>query len=87
MQTILGAGGSIGQELAKSLKQFTDDIRLVGRHPHKINDTDQLFPADLTLRKQVFEAVKGSEIVYLTIGPRVQYKSLATGMAGPDEKM
>ncbi|HEY3390577.1 MAG TPA: NAD-dependent epimerase/dehydratase family protein [Prolixibacteraceae bacterium] len=68
MQTILGAGGSIGKELAKSLKYFTDDIRLVSRHPQKINDTDQLFPADLTDREQLFKAVEGSQIVYLTIG-------------------
>jgi hypothetical protein len=40
MQTILGAGGSIGTELAKALKLFTEDIRLVGRHPKKVNETD-----------------------------------------------
>jgi len=68
MQTILGAGGSISNELAKSLKFFTDDIRLVSRHPIKVNDSDQLFPADLSNREQLFNAVKGSEIVYLTIG-------------------
>jgi len=68
MQTILGAGGSISNEVAKSLKYFTDDIRLVGRHPKKVNETDQLFPADLTDRDQLFKAVEGSEIVYLTIG-------------------
>jgi len=68
MQTILGAGGSISIELAKSLKYFTDDIRLVGRHPKKVNATDQLFTADLTDRDQLFKAVEGSKIVYLTIG-------------------
>ena len=68
MQTILGAGGSIGTELAKALKLFTDDIRLVSRHPKKVNETDQLFPADLTNREQLFKAVEGSNIVYLTIG-------------------
>jgi nucleoside-diphosphate-sugar epimerase len=68
MQTILGSGGSISIELAKALKNFTDDIRLVSRHPKKVNETDQLFPADLTDREQLFKAVEGSEIVYLTIG-------------------
>ncbi len=68
MQTILGAGGSISIELAKSLKHFTDDIRLVSRNPKKVNESDQLFSADLTERDQVFSAVAGSEIVYLTIG-------------------
>ena len=68
MQTILGSGGSVGIELAKSLKYFTDDIRLVSRNPMKVNETDQLFPADLTAREEVFRAVSGSVIVYLTIG-------------------
>jgi len=68
MQTILGSGGSVGVELAKSLKYFTDDIRLVSRNPKRVNETDQLFPADLTDREQVFKAVSDSEIVYLTIG-------------------
>jgi len=68
MQTILGAGGSISNELAKSLQYFTEDIRLVSRHPKKVNETDQLFPADLNDREQLFKAVQGSEIVYLTIG-------------------
>lgn len=68
MQTILGSGGAIGIELAKSLKSYTSDIRLVSRAPKKVNDTDTLFSADLTNRQEVFEAVKGSEIVYLTVG-------------------
>lgn len=33
MQTILGAGGSIGTELAKELINYTKDIRLVSRNP------------------------------------------------------
>ncbi|UKN01909.1 NAD(P)H-binding protein [Paracrocinitomix mangrovi] len=68
MQTILGSGGAIGIELAKSLKQFTSDIKLVSRNPKKINDTDILFPADLTDPAKVDEAIKGSEIVYITVG-------------------
>lgn len=46
-QTILGAGGAIGIELAKALTAYTTDIRLVGRNPKKVNTTDQLFQADL----------------------------------------
>lgn len=69
MQTILGAGGAIAIELAKALKsKYTSDIRLVGRNPKKVNETDTLFVADLMDKKQVFEAVKGSEIAYLTVG-------------------
>lgn len=41
MQTILGAGGAIGIELAKDLRNYTDIIRLVSRKPFKVNTTDQ----------------------------------------------
>jgi nucleoside-diphosphate-sugar epimerase len=69
MQTILGAGGAIGSELAKALHQnFTKDIRLVSRNPKKVNETDTLFPADLSDVSQIDAAVAGSEIVYVTIG-------------------
>lgn len=68
MQTILGSGGAIGKELAKSLTQFTTDMRLVSRNPKKINETDQLFSADLTNPAKVKEAIQGSEIVYVTVG-------------------
>ncbi len=68
MQTILGSGGAIGTELAKSLSAFTNDIRLVSRNPKKVNPSDNLFSADITVKDQVFKAVEGSEIVYLTVG-------------------
>lgn len=48
MQTILGANGQIAEELARELhRNYTTDIRLVSRNPKKINDTDQLFSANL----------------------------------------
>jgi len=68
MQTILGAGGPIGTELAKALTEYTTDIRLVSRHPQKVNPTDKLMPADLLDAKKVQKAVKGSEVVYVTVG-------------------
>jgi len=67
-QTILGAGGSIGVELAKILKDFTSDIRLVNRNPKKVNPTDNLFSADLTKKEDIFKAIEGSKITYVTIG-------------------
>lgn len=67
-QTILGAGGAIANDLAKALKKYTNEIRLVSRSPKKINETDILFPADLTDITQVEAAVAGSDIVYVTIG-------------------
>lgn len=44
MQTILGAGGAIGIDLAKELLAYTDKIRLVSRNPVKVNAGDELFP-------------------------------------------
>lgn len=69
MQTILGASGQIGRELALSLKRdFTSDIRLVSRKPQKVNDTDQLVSADLLNADDALRAVEGSSIVYVTVG-------------------
>lgn len=69
MQTILGANGQIGRELALSLKRdYTSHIRLVSRRPQKVNESDELVQADLLDAQQTSDAVKGSEIVYLTAG-------------------
>jgi nucleoside-diphosphate-sugar epimerase len=68
MQTILGASGTVGTELAKALSKHTDKIRIVSRNPKKANPNDELFPADLTNSEQIDKAVEGSEIVYVTIG-------------------
>jgi nucleoside-diphosphate-sugar epimerase len=68
LQTILGSGGAIGTQLAKELTKYTDEIRLVSRNPQKVNPQDQLFKADLLNKTEVIEAVKGSAIVYLTVG-------------------
>ncbi len=69
MQTILGASGQIGHELAVHLKRdFTGDIRLVSRNPKKVNDTDQLHKANLLDAGDTLRAVEGSDIVYLTAG-------------------
>jgi nucleoside-diphosphate-sugar epimerase len=67
MQTILGSGGSIGVPLAKELSAYTDKIRLVSRNPKKVNDSDELFQADLRDVAQIDNAIAGSEVVYLTI--------------------
>src|SRR5690554_2913194 len=68
MQTILGAGGAIGVELAKALTQYTDQIRLVSRNPVRVNPSDELHPADVTQKEEVRKAVQGSSVVYLTVG-------------------
>lgn len=69
MQTILGANGQIGEELARELRRnFTSSIRIVSRNAKKVNDTDEIFSADLSIREKAVEAVKGSEIAYFTLG-------------------
>jgi len=68
MQTILGSGGAIGVELAKALKIYTNEIRLVSRNPKKVNESDELMSADLLNTDDVRKAIDGSEIVYVTVG-------------------
>lgn len=68
MQTILGANGTIGSILAKELLKYTDRIRLVSRNPKKVNESDELFPADLSNPGVVDQAVEGSDVVYLVVG-------------------
>ena len=68
MQTILGAGGNIGGELARHLTTYTPHVRLVARHPKSVNATDGLMPADLLDASQVDRAVAGSDVVYVTVG-------------------
>lgn len=68
MQTILGSGGAIGTDLAKALAQFTNEIKLVSRNPKKVNEHDILYPADFSDPAQIFKAIEGSEICYVTVG-------------------
>jgi len=76
MQTILGSSGIIGKEVARELhRNYTKDIRLVARNPKAVNPTDSLFTANLTNEKQTFDAIKGSEVAYLTVG--IQYSAKA----------
>lgn len=74
MQTILGAGGDIGSLLAKELKQFTSQIRLVSRNPQRVNADDELMALDLLKRENVLKAIEGSEVVYLTVGFKYDLK-------------
>jgi len=74
MQTVLGAGGVIGKELAVRLRQYTDKIRLAGRNPKHVTGDEELVKCDLTDRELVIDAVDNSEIVYLTAGLKYDYK-------------
>ncbi|MCF6433983.1 NAD-dependent epimerase/dehydratase family protein [Pseudoalteromonas sp. MMG022] len=75
MQTILGANGQIGHELALSLKHhYSDELRLVSRNPKKVNHSDQLFAANLLDTKQTQQAIAGSKVVYFTTGLPIDTK-------------
>ena len=69
-QVVLGSNGQIGEGVARELKLggYTSDIRVVSRRPAKVNDTDEVFPADLTDAAQALEAVRGCSIAYFTLG-------------------
>ena len=68
LHTLLGSTGAVGTETAKALAQYPVRIRLVSRHPKKVNDSDELMAADLLDPAAVLKAVEGSEVVYVTIG-------------------
>jgi nucleoside-diphosphate-sugar epimerase len=68
LQTILGAGGSIGLELARILPDYSDRVRLVSRNPKKLLPSNEPYAADLLNARQVAEAVKGSDVAYLVAG-------------------
>lgn len=73
MHTILGAGGTISNELAKVLIANQQPVKLVGRHP-KSMESATIFSADLTNSWQTSEAVKGASVVYLCPGLKYDIK-------------
>jgi nucleoside-diphosphate-sugar epimerase len=72
----------VGIELARALKVYTGEIRLVSRNPREVNPGDHLFQADLTNPSEVLKAVEGSEIVYLTAGLKYDTKVWQTTWPG-----
>ena len=73
MNTLLGANGTIGSALIPILKKNGEQMRLVSRREMKVEGAET-FAADVLDRDQLFEAVKGSDIVYLLIGLRYEAK-------------
>jgi nucleoside-diphosphate-sugar epimerase len=67
MITILGAGGAIGDEVARILAAQRQPFRLVGRKPKPVAGAE-LFAADLADREQTTRAVAGSSVVHLLVG-------------------
>jgi len=67
LTTILGAGGTIGNDLAAHFAATGVPFRLVGRNPSAIAG-GELVAADLSDREQTIAAVRGSSTVCLVAG-------------------
>jgi len=74
MVTILGAGGAIGNEVAKLLATTNQPFRLVGRSPRPATGATELLGADLTDKDQAIRAVAGSSVVYLVVGLKYDHR-------------
>ena len=74
MYTILGAGGSVSDELVKVLAARMLPIRTVSRHGGGMAGAAEVRLADLTSREQTREAVEGSDVVFLLAGLRYDHK-------------
>lgn len=69
MHTILGAGGSVANALTRELLNSNQTIRLVSRkQPAQTGKNLSWKKADLLNYAELFEAVKGSTVIYLTAG-------------------
>ncbi|MGA9885059.1 MAG: NAD-dependent epimerase/dehydratase family protein [Candidatus Acidiferrales bacterium] len=77
MITILGAGGTIANELVKRLAARKNALRLVGRSAHPLAGAPgaaEILTADVTDQEQTIRAVAGSQLVYLLVGLKYDHK-------------
>lgn len=74
MDTILGAGGSIANELVQVLAASGRPFRLASRRGTPNPLASATIAADLTDRAQTLDAVAGSDVVYLLAGLKYDHK-------------
>jgi nucleoside-diphosphate-sugar epimerase len=74
MYTILGAGGSVSNELVRLLAARDLSFRTVSRTPHPAIGSAESRTADLTRHDQTVAAVAGSDIVFLLAGLKYDHK-------------
>lgn len=74
MYTILGAGGSVSNELVKLLAARNVPSRAVSRHPGTVAGAAETRTADFTKHEQTLEAVAGSDVVFLLVGLKYDHK-------------
>src|SRR5436190_1536940 len=67
LHTILGAGGTVGNQLLRVLQQNNERVRLVSRKAQPSANAEAV-AADVTNFEQTLNAVKSSDVVYLVIG-------------------
>lgn len=67
LHTILGAGGTISNELYPLLLEKGEKVRLVSRKTKQVAGAESI-AADVTDYHQLHNAIKGSDIVYLLVG-------------------
>lgn len=74
LQVILGAGGGISEALTRALPRYAGLIRLVARSPRKVTNHEQVLPMNLLDPEFIPDAIRGSDVVYLTVG--IRYRSM-----------
>lgn len=74
MYTILGAGGSVSNDLVKLLSARNLSFRTVSRHGSAAPGASESRAADLTRHEQTLEAIAGSDIVFLLVGLKYDHK-------------
>jgi nucleoside-diphosphate-sugar epimerase len=74
MVSILGAGGTIGNELVRELTARNKRIRLVGRSPKPVPGAAETVAADLSNLEDTVKAVAGSEVAFLLVGLKYDFK-------------
>ena len=74
MYTILGAGGSVSNELVKLLCARNLPFRTVSRHASATPGAAESRVADLTRHEQTLDAVAGSDVVFLLVGLKYDHK-------------
>jgi nucleoside-diphosphate-sugar epimerase len=67
IHTLLGANGTIATELIPILQSNEQQIRLFSRNPKPLPGAE-ILSGDILNREDVFQAVKGSDVVYLLVG-------------------
>src|SRR5690242_19309774 len=73
MQTILGAGGAIGNEVANELLRARRPVRLVARNPKPMAGAETV-SADIANLDQTVKAVAGSTVVHFVVGLKYDHK-------------